>query len=109
MRISVQLIEAAADRHLWADNFERGLASVLSIQSELAEAIARQIKVRLTSDEAARLAAVRPVDGEAYEAHLHGRAMLHRSTPDSLRTAQTVLSNSLGRRFPLCPRPQRSR
>lgn len=66
VRITVQLIEAESDRHLWAESYTRDLKNVLALQSELASAIAREIRVAVTPEEAQRLAAARPVDPEAH-------------------------------------------
>ncbi|MFB3154728.1 MAG: protein kinase, partial [Candidatus Acidiferrales bacterium] len=67
VRITAQLIEAATDRHLWADNFDRELRDILALHSDVARAIARQIRVTLTPKEESRLAAARPVNPEAFE------------------------------------------
>jgi serine/threonine protein kinase/TolB-like protein len=73
VRITAQLIDAKADRHLWAHSYERDLRNVLSLQSEVASAIADEIKLKLTPQEQTRLASARPVNPEAYEAYLRGR------------------------------------
>jgi len=73
VRISVELIDARADRTLWAANYERAVSDVLSLQSEVARAIAHEIQVKLTTQEEARLARARPVNPQAYEAYLKGR------------------------------------
>src|SRR5215813_4206024 len=71
--ISVQLILAATDTHLWAESYERALRDILALQSEIARAVAREIQVKLTPQEQAHLAEVHPVHPEAYEAYLKGR------------------------------------
>ncbi len=76
VRITAQLIEAATDRHLWADNFDRELRNILALHSDVARAIAKEIKFALTPEEETRLAATRPVNPEAYEAYLKGRYFL---------------------------------
>jgi serine/threonine protein kinase len=73
VRINVQLIEAAKDRHLWADSYERNLHDVLSLQREVAQTIAEKIKITLTPEEQKRLKTTRPVNPEAYEAYIKGR------------------------------------
>ena len=84
VRISVQLVDAT-DRHLWADSYERRLADVLSLQMEVARAVAREVRVTLTASERERLTHARPVDPEAYEAYLLGRFHWNRRTrPDFL-------------------------
>jgi TolB-like protein/Flp pilus assembly protein TadD len=73
VRISAQLIHAPSDTHLWANSYERDLRNVLTLQSEVAQAIAREVQVKLTPQEQAQFAQVHPVDPEAYEAYLKGR------------------------------------
>jgi eukaryotic-like serine/threonine-protein kinase len=82
VRITVQLIQAATDEHLWAESYERDLTDVLAVQGEAARSIAREIKVRLTPEERDRLASVRPVDPEAYDAYLKGRYYAFKFTPE---------------------------
>ncbi len=73
VRITAQLIRAATDEHLWAEGYERDLRNVLSLQSELARAIAGRIKVTLSPKEQGLLANARPVSPEALDAYLKGR------------------------------------
>jgi eukaryotic-like serine/threonine-protein kinase len=74
VRISAKLIDAATDRQLWADSYERRLEDVLGLQAEVAGEIARAIQGRLSPADRARLAAEgRSVDPAAYEAYLRGR------------------------------------
>src|SRR5882762_490204 len=56
VRISAQLIHAPTDTHLWADSYERDLRNVLTLQSEVAQAIAREVQVKLTPQEEAHFA-----------------------------------------------------
>jgi len=72
VRITAQLIEAGTDRHLWAKNYERDLRDILALQSEVSQAVAEEIRVKMTSSEKARLAKFHPVKREAYEAYLRG-------------------------------------
>jgi serine/threonine-protein kinase len=73
VRISAQLIQAKPEKHLWAKNYERDLGDVLALQSEVAGAIANEIKIKVTPQEQARLANARPVNPDAHEAYLKGR------------------------------------
>jgi TolB-like protein/DNA-binding winged helix-turn-helix (wHTH) protein/tetratricopeptide (TPR) repeat protein len=73
VRITAQLIRAVPERHLWAQSYERGLSRVLVLQSEVARAIAREIRVVVTPDERARLASAGDVNPEAHVAYLKGR------------------------------------
>jgi tetratricopeptide (TPR) repeat protein len=72
VRITVQLIQARPEKHLWAKNYERDLQDVLALQSEVAQAIAREIKIKLTPQEEARFARAPAVNPEAYQAYLRG-------------------------------------
>ena len=73
VRITAQLIHVATDSQLWAERYERDLRDILTLQGEIATAIAREIEVKLTPQEQTRLARARPVNPEAYEAYLKGR------------------------------------
>jgi tetratricopeptide (TPR) repeat protein len=72
VRVNVQLIKAANDSHLWADTFDRKLTDIFSVESEVAKAIADQLRVHLTGREEQVIAA-KPTDNpEAYDAYLRG-------------------------------------
>ncbi len=73
VRIRTQLIYAPADRHLWAQAYERDLKDVLTLQANLARDIASEIQLKLTSQQQANLAVVHSVDPEAHELYLKGR------------------------------------
>jgi len=88
VRVNVQLIKAANDSHLWADTFDRKLIDVFFVESEVAKAIAEQLRVRLTGREEQILAAKPTENVEAYDAYLRGLAY-------NLKTATTP-ANSLG-------------
>ena len=74
VRVNVQLIRAANDSHLWAETFDRKLTDIFSVESEVAKAIADQLRAKLTGQEEQVIAA-RPTDNpEAYDAYLRGLA-----------------------------------
>ena len=73
VRITAQLIRVPADTHLWAHSYEGNFSDTLTLQSEVAQAIAAQILTTLTSAERHALAKVKTVRPEAYEAYLRGR------------------------------------
>src|SRR5205823_552359 len=88
VRVNVQLIKAANDSHLWADTYDRRLTDILSVESEVAKAIAEQLRAHLTGREEQVIAA-KPTDNtEAYDAYLRGLAY-------TLKTADTT-TNALG-------------
>jgi len=73
VRISVQLIDAHRDTHLWAQNYDRDLRDILALHAEVAQAVAREVQVKLTPHDYANFAHAHPVNPEAYEAYLKGR------------------------------------
>ena len=76
VRVNVQLIKAANDSHLWADTFDRKLTDIFSVESEVAKAIADQLRAKLTGQEEQVIAA-KPTDNtEAYDAYLRGLAYI---------------------------------
>src|SRR6266852_1839052 len=82
VRITVNVLQAVPERHLWAESYELDQRDVLTVQGEVARGVAGQIRVRLMPQEQARLSNSRPVDPEAYEAYLLGRAYFYKmATP----------------------------
>ncbi|HEY4282376.1 MAG TPA: adenylate/guanylate cyclase domain-containing protein [Chthoniobacterales bacterium] len=95
VRINAQLIDARADRHLWAKSFERDSRDVLALQNELASAIAAEINVQLTPGEKTRLTTARPVNPEAYDAYLEGRYFFNRPSDENLSKAITQFQQAI--------------
>ena len=91
VRITTQLIRAAPEEHLWAESYERDSRDVLTLQAEIAGAVAREIKITLTPQEAAHLARARPVNPEAYEAYLKGQSHWYRLSREHLDAALGVV------------------
>ena len=88
VRVNVQLIKAANDSHLWADTYDRRLTDIFSVESEVAKAIADQLRAKLTGQEEQVITA-KPTDNpEAYDAYLRGLAY-------TLKTGNTP-ANALG-------------
>jgi tetratricopeptide (TPR) repeat protein len=93
----VQLIKAANDSHLWADTFDRKLTDIFSVESEVAKAIADQLRAKLTGQEEQVIAA-KPTDNpEAYDAYLRGMAYTLKSeiTPANALGAQKYLREAV--------------
>jgi TolB-like protein/Flp pilus assembly protein TadD len=87
VRITAKLIQCSDQSQLWANSFERELKHILVLQSDIAQAIAQEIKVTLTPQEQARMAKAGQVNPEAHEAYLKGRFHWNKRTPDGLRKA----------------------
>jgi len=79
VRVHAQLIRASTDEHFWSETYDRELRDVLSLQSDVAQAIARKVKVTVAGDERQRLSAFHAVLPEAYESYLQGNFSLHNS------------------------------
>jgi tetratricopeptide (TPR) repeat protein len=80
VRISIQLIHAPTDRHLWAAEYARPLDDVIALQSEIARTVAREVATTVTPAETARLARTNAIDPEAYDLYLRGRFFWEKRT-----------------------------
>src|SRR5436305_15079557 len=72
MRVTIHLSQAFPERQLWAQEYDRSIRDVLSLQAEIARAITDEIQVKLTPEERTRLASSRSVNPEAQDDYLHG-------------------------------------
>ena len=97
VRVNVQLIKAANDSHLWADTYDRKLTDIFSVESEVAKAIADQLRAKLTGQEEQVIAA-KPTDNpDAYDAYLRGLAYTLKTTtsPANALAAQKYLREAV--------------
>jgi TolB-like protein/Tfp pilus assembly protein PilF len=78
VRISLQLVRAQPEEHLWAERYERDVGDVLNVQNEVARAVAQEISGKLTGSEEATLLPARPVAAEVFDAYLRGRYFLNK-------------------------------
>jgi TolB-like protein/Tfp pilus assembly protein PilF len=83
IRVSVQLIDALTDRHIWVQDYDRMLADSLALQGELATQIAAEVGATLSPQEKARVEATPTKNAAAYQAYLHGRAVMTSSSADN--------------------------
>ncbi|HEV2095456.1 MAG TPA: hypothetical protein VGQ82_03040, partial [Chthoniobacterales bacterium] len=97
VRVNVQLIKAANDSHLWADTFDRKLTDILSVESEVAKAIADQLRVHLSGREEQVIAAKPTENSEAYDAYLRGLAYTLKTidSPANAHGAQKYLREAV--------------
>jgi TolB-like protein/tetratricopeptide (TPR) repeat protein/class 3 adenylate cyclase len=89
VRVNVQLIKAANDSHLWADTFDRKLTDIFSVESDVAKAIADQLRAHLTGQEDQVITAKPTENPEAYDSYLRGLAY-------TLKAGGVTPANSLG-------------
>ncbi len=87
VRITAQLIQVPADKHIWAQSYEGEILDTLVLQNRVARAIAEQIHVALNGHEQAALGHSKTVNPEAYEAYLTGRYYWNKRTADGLKRA----------------------
>jgi TolB-like protein/DNA-binding winged helix-turn-helix (wHTH) protein/Tfp pilus assembly protein PilF len=87
VRVTAQLIQAASDKHLWAESYESDLGDALAIQQKVARSIANEIKIELTQHEKMVLALPKRVNPESHEAYLKGRYFWNKRTADGLQKA----------------------
>ena len=96
VRVSAELVDAANDRNLWAQNYDRDLHDILQLQNELATTVALEVAGRLTPTERSRLATkTQPVSPQAYEAYLKGEYFLNKWTAEGFEKAKTYFQQAI--------------
>jgi len=95
VRVSAQLLDAANDRHLWQKEYDRDARDILTLESEVAQAIAGEIRVRLTPEEKANLSRIHTVDPEAHLLYLRGRYFWNKRTEESLAKGLEYFEGSI--------------
>ena len=95
VRITAQLIQVPADRHLWADSYEGNVRDTLALQNKVARAIAEQIRIKLTAREQAVLNGGKSVDPAAYQEYLKGRYFWNKRTADGLEKARDYFNHAV--------------
>jgi TolB-like protein/Flp pilus assembly protein TadD len=98
LRVNVQLIDAATDRHLWAEQYDRTLDDAFAVQSEIAQAIVAAVGAVLSGPERQGLAAAATANAEAYRLYLQGREFMTRAgyLRQNLETGQQLFERALG-------------
>ena len=87
VRVTAKLIPATTDAAIWSRNYEQELSDIFELQSDVAQAIAAEVRVQLTPDEQNRLASTKPIDPKAHEAYLLGRYHSEKLNPSDLSRA----------------------
>ena len=95
VRISAQLIDARTDQHLWAESYERDCRDVLSLQGEIAQQIANEVRIVLTPSERERLGSTRKLDPRAHELYLKARYHWNKRTEENVRKAISYFERAL--------------
>jgi len=87
IRVATQLIDAASESHIWAQNYDRQLDDIFAIQTEIAERVAAELRVQLIGPEKTRLETKPTDDAEAYLLYMRGRHYWNERTSESLKKA----------------------
>ena len=103
VRITAQLMRPEPERQVWAERYEREISSVLSLERDVARAIAAEIHAKLSPQERAVLASSRSVDAQAYEAYLKGRYHWYKATPEGLLKARESFEEAIERDASFAP------
>ena len=88
VRITVQLINATTDAHLWAETYDRKLTDIFGVETEVAQGIAASLEARLTGREQQQVAAIPTKNPQAYDAYLRGVALLTYPSLDEVKKAR---------------------
>jgi TolB-like protein/DNA-binding winged helix-turn-helix (wHTH) protein/Flp pilus assembly protein TadD len=97
VRITAQLIQVPADKHLWAKSYQGNVRDTLTVQNQVARAIAEEIRIEVTPREQATLKSAKIIDPEAYEAYLKGRYSWNRRTADGLKNAVDYFNQAIAK------------
>lgn len=95
VRVTVQLIDAASDGHIWADKYDRRLDDIFAIQDEITAAIAATLPGRVEAAQRDHLARIKPANMAAYECALTAKVLHHRSTVADNEQAQSLIDRAV--------------
>jgi len=97
VRVTAQLLRAPTDQHIWAETYDRDRGDILKLQSEVADAIAQQVRAQITPAQRAQMRTAHTVDPAAYDSYVRGRIYFTTefTKPDSLRKAQHLFEDSI--------------
>ena len=95
VRITAQLVDPRTQQALWADSYERAMEDVLRLQSQVAQAVAREIRITVTPEEQRQLASTRAVKPAVHEAYLKGMFYLNKLTPEGFERGLAHLNQAV--------------
>ncbi len=105
--IAAELVKVADQTQLWADKYEGNLSAILTVQGQVAQSVSKALAVKLLPAEQARLAMVRKVNPEAYDAYLKGSSLWQTLRAADVDAAQRCFEQAL-EKDPSLPRPMRA-
>jgi serine/threonine protein kinase/Tfp pilus assembly protein PilF len=92
--ISAELIDARNNHNLWGEQYDRKMADVLAVQSEITQAISSRLRERLSGDTAKQVATGGTKNADAYQLYMKGRFYLEKRTPESLEKAHSYFEQA---------------
>src|SRR6267142_3585441 len=95
LRITVQLLQVKDQSHLWAQDYDYRPRDILSLEDDVAKAVAREIQIRLTPQQQADMRRLRPVNAEAFDAYMEGRFFLDRDSAGDLNRAVSYYEQAI--------------
>jgi tetratricopeptide (TPR) repeat protein len=95
IRVHAQLIRGATDDHFWSEAYDRQIRDVLTLESEVTQAIADQVRIQLTTEQQAHLRSTGKVNPEAYNAYLRGRFLLQTPTLQANNNAKRYFQEAI--------------
>jgi TolB-like protein/cytochrome c-type biogenesis protein CcmH/NrfG len=95
IRVTVQLINAGTEEHLWSSHYDKNLDDIFAVQSEIAEKVAGELKTQLLDSEKRTLEKKPTENTEAYTCFLRGRELLREQTEASLRQAIALFEKAI--------------
>jgi adenylate cyclase len=97
VRVTVQLINAKTEFHIWSQTYDRQLRDILKVQTDVATSVAQELEIKLVNDESAKLELGGTRSPEAYEAYLRGVALLSNgdTKETDLRAALAALNQAI--------------
>ncbi|MCG7852104.1 MAG: tetratricopeptide repeat protein, partial [Methanosarcinaceae archaeon] len=95
VRITVQLIDAGSDVHLWSEVYDRDISNIFAIQSEVAQAVAKELKAVIKPEEKNLIEKIPSENLEAYDYYLLGEHLRTQRTPESLWKAKTMFEKAI--------------
>jgi serine/threonine protein kinase/Tfp pilus assembly protein PilF len=97
VRITVQLIDAAKDQHLWSESYDRELKNVFELQGQVAQAIAQEVHAVVTPEEQKRFTTKRAINPDVYELYLKGRHVMERGGLEDVQKAIDYFESGLAK------------
>ncbi len=95
VRVTIQMVEASHDKHLWAESYDRELQDIFAIQSEIAQRVAVALRVQLLSHEKQDIERKPTASVEAYQLYLKGRYHFNLRTKENFEEAQRYFREAI--------------